>query len=157
MCAFGRFCLVCWLLFLTAHRLPAPISEESPTPAVESRPKARMPRKTPAAERSAQLTKSKTPTPTPNSQPYAGTWIGSVDWGVFGITQHTIVIDPAQRTVNITGCGSGTTFSASITTSGISWATGYFREHKWTLRPSADGTSAVVTANGQSVIFKRLR
>ena len=34
MRAFGRLCLVCCVLFLTAHPLPAPISEEnvSPTP-----------------------------------------------------------------------------------------------------------------------------
>jgi hypothetical protein len=34
-----RSCLVCCLLFLTAHRLPAPIAEETPTPSPTDLPK----------------------------------------------------------------------------------------------------------------------
>src|SRR5467141_3737976 len=36
----GRFSVVCCLLLITTHRLPAPISEESPTPAPSTKPEA---------------------------------------------------------------------------------------------------------------------
>src|SRR5712671_1406235 len=78
-----RFCLVCCLLFLTAHRLPAPIvEEEKPTPASEksAKPKPKRPTNSNSNQNSERSTTRKTNLPpqsqsTPNPRPFAGTWI----------------------------------------------------------------------------------
>lgn len=160
-----RFLLIAALLFVTAHRLLAPISviPESPTPAPEQSPKAKAKRtiKPKASESSESSTKRQTPSPAPKNQattnrnPFDGTWVGTVDWGSFGNVEHTIVIDTAQKTVNITGCESGSVFRASLGPNGISWTTGLFKEHKWTMKPSEDGKTALVAVYGKSVIFRR--
>ncbi len=140
-------CLTTALLVSTAHRSPAPISEESPTPRPEqsAKPKA----KHSATPKPTVAKSSPSPSqPTPQQGGiYTGTWIGP---------DHVIVINAAQDTVNISGCPSGNIFSASVGADNISWRTGNFREHKWTLKPYPDGKTALVTYVGTPIIFKRV-
>src|SRR2546423_10601350 len=75
------------LLFITTHRAPAPISEESPTPAPEQSAK---PKRT--------ITKRQTPSPSPKGQatlqrnPFDGTWVGDVNQADMGVNQFTLLI-----------------------------------------------------------------
>jgi hypothetical protein len=154
-----KILIVGCIFLITAHHLPAPISEESPTPKPEkpASSKAKESRK-PKPKPKAESIGASSAQPTPAKSPaYAGTWVGVVDWGSYGITEHTIVIPPSQNKVTITGCESGANWQASISTNGISWVTGFFRENKWTLKPNADGKTALVTVYGQSVTFKRIQ
>jgi hypothetical protein len=139
------FCLTTALLISAAHRSPAPISEETPAPEQSAKAKAKHVAK---PKPTAQSVSSSTPQPTPkHSVIYTGTWIGPGN--------QTIVINAAQDTVNITGCW-GSIFPASVEADDISWITGIFREHHWTLKPYPDGKSALVTFNGRPIIFRRV-
>src|SRR6266446_1009310 len=151
MCAFGRFCLICSALLLTAHRLPAPIAEESSTPVPEQSAKPKPKRAKTASESSKSSTQRQTPSPQPKSEstlnpaPFAGTWIGILNWGIGGNAEHTIVIDAAQKTVSVTNLESGPVFPASINGNGICWTTGPLGQHRWLLKPYPDGKTALVT------------
>jgi hypothetical protein len=87
------FCLIVALLLITAHRLPAPISEDSPTPAPEQSAKAK-PRRTvkpKASENSESSTKAKTSSPTPNRNPFDGTWVGKGEIARWGVIEQIVV------------------------------------------------------------------
>ena len=89
-------CLTTALLLSTAHRLPAPIAEESPTPAATAKPR---PRPNPIPQATIK------PKPTPLS--WAGTWVsqhqlpmrlsqtgdhvsGTYDWSGGGVMDGTV-------------------------------------------------------------------
>jgi hypothetical protein len=140
------FCLTTALLISTAHRSPAPISEETPASEQSAKAKAKHVAK---PKPTAQNVSSSTPQPTPKQRGiYTGTWIGPGN--------QTIVINAAQDTIDISGCPSGITFPASVAPDNISWNTGTFREHHWTLKPYPDGKTALVTYVGKPIIFRRV-
>ena len=156
MRAIPRIVLVTLILTTASHRLPAPISEKSPTPAPEQSAKPK-PKHAAKPKPTAEKVSSSTAQPTPQQNGlYAGTWIGTIIWSASQITEHTVVIDAAQKTVNISGCASSI-FPASVGADGISWVTGIFHEHKWTLKPNPDGKTALVMMNGSPAVFKRVK
>lgn len=140
------------LLLITAHRLPAPISEipESPTPAPEqsakSKPKRTIKSKA-TSESSESSTSHQTPSPQPKSQAtptqprFAGTWNGIMDCGIYGIIDHTIAITQDSMTVwqtknpSVRGSGAPQISGDTIT---IRYDTCY-----WTLTPNPDGKTAL--------------
>ncbi len=141
-------CLTTALFVSTAHRSPAPIAEESPVPEQSAKPKAKH-----AAKPKPTVEKSSPSTPRPSPQQsgiYTGTWVGPAPGN------QTIVINAAQDTVNISLCPSGSVFPATVGADNISWRTGLFREHQWTLKPYPDGKTALVTYVGTPIIFKRV-
>src|ERR1700692_4547565 len=88
------FCLTATLLLSTVHRAPAPIAEESPTPAATAKPR---PKPTPQA----------TVKPKPKPPSWAGTWVsqhhllmrlsqtgdhvsGTYDWSGGGVMDGTV-------------------------------------------------------------------
>src|SRR6266571_3722003 len=73
----SRICLVCCLLAATAHRLPAPIVEENPTPARERVAKSKPKRTTESKPSSSMARPSATSAPLPTRR-FAGTWIGTI-------------------------------------------------------------------------------
>src|SRR5437773_2053624 len=97
MHATGRVRLICCLLLLlSAHRLPAPITEENPTPAAKqsNRPK---------IKRSEGFTKSRPPSPTPSPPRnlFEGTWLGTLKALPFaGDVNYTLTINAAGTVAN---------------------------------------------------------
>jgi hypothetical protein len=170
---FGRLVLIFWLLFLSSHRLPAPIvEEEKPTPAPEQsvKPKPKRTVKPNIATENAQSSeKRKTISgpqnrATPARTSFAGTWSGTMNITLFGNIGYTFLIDPAQTTVKMWGTNNPaeiprTKFDlcpASISPDGISWN---WSAWKWTLKPYPDGKTALVKVAGPfqsgSAIFRR--
>ena len=152
----SRFLLIVSALLITTHRSPAPISEvETPSPTPKGSPTA-----TESADK-AKIENRNASAPEPSAQLhniYAGTWKGTLNWGLGGTREHVVVIDAAQTSVTITNLPSGSTFPTSIGTDGISWVTGVLHEHKWLLKPLPDGKTAFVTVNGHnSTVFRRER
>jgi hypothetical protein len=151
--ALSRLLLIGSALLITAHRLPAPISEvETPTPA----PKIKRTAKEHTEKTKTENRNASTPQPSPQTHNiYAGTWSGTLNWGIEGNYEHIVVIDAAQKTATVTHV-SGTTYPTLIGADGISWVTGIFHEHRWTLKPFPNGKTAVVTINGHnSAVFRR--
>src|SRR5256885_8054873 len=77
----ARFCLLCCLLFITAHRLPAPISEENPTPALEKSVRPRPKRVAKPPTESSTSTHSRTataPAAAPIQNKFDGSWTGTL-------------------------------------------------------------------------------
>ena len=124
------------VFFFVVPRLPAPISEESPTPAAEQSAK---PKRT--------ITKRQTPSPQPKSQAtptqprFAGTWNGIMDCGIYGIIEHTISISQDSMTVwqtknpSVRGSGAPQITGDTIT---VRYSGCY-----WTLTPNPDGKTAL--------------
>jgi hypothetical protein len=144
------FSLVAALLLVTAHRLPAPISEvESPTPAPEQstkpkpKPSARTKRKTEGDEASvkksgAKIIESARTEPSPARARFAGTWKGKMSDG----GQWTIVIDPAEtKATAIGGMWGAEDGPAQIDQKTISWN---HTINKWSLTVLPDEKTAKV-------------
>jgi hypothetical protein len=152
MCAFGRLCLICGVLLLTAHRLPAPISEENPTPApVQSaKPKPKRVSKPKAANENTEgavtlQKRTPTPTATPNQNRFDGTWLGTLNNLPFaGNVDFTLVVTANGTSVTEKSANFGTnTFQVNCDGSTMKWETG----SSWTLTPIGDGQTALVTCN----------
>jgi hypothetical protein len=139
------------LLLITAHRLPAPISEilESPTPAPEQSAKPK-PKRTikpkVTSESSESSTKRKTALPaqsqpTPNRNPFDGTWRGFLH-----VADYTLIINVAGNTVTEKSAKWGT-FTWPTTCDGktIRWNDG--GSCAWTFTPNPDEKTALATAN----------
>ena len=96
------FCLTTALLLLTAHRLPAPIAEESPTPVPEqsAKPKAKHAAKPePKSVASASATNPARQQPSSKQRRFAGTWTGTESVPGTGNIQCTYVINAAENSV----------------------------------------------------------
>ena len=134
-------------LLVTAHRLPAPISEENSTPAPVKTPKPKAPRlkKTePSETRSHTTTAAATPTPIQNK--FDGTWTGTLpNLPFIGNVDYVLYVN-----------GGGTAVTEKTANFGTySWqasSDGYIM--RWnangtdvTLTPNSDGQTALVTAN----------
>lgn len=165
------FSLVAALLLVTAHRLPAPISEipESPTPAPEQSAKPK-PKRTAkpkvASEHSENSTKRQTPSTTPRNQPtptqlrFAGTWNGIMNCGIAGNIEHTITIDLAQNSMAV-----WQTNDPSVRVDGPAQSSGdtitgnYGWNGTWSVTPYPDGQTATVRFQAflldSSAIFRR--
>jgi hypothetical protein len=147
------FWLIGALLFVTAHRLPAPIQEvpETPTPAPQQsampKPKRTIKPKV-ANENSESSTKRKTPAPTPRAR-FAGTWSGTVNVPnplEGGDSNCTYVINAAENSVAET-CErfNKNTSAATVNGNTISWNNGFFKEYNNALTLIGDGRTAQIT------------
>jgi hypothetical protein len=147
MNTFARLCLVGGLLFVTAHRLPAPISEENPTPAPVKTPRPKAPRvkKTESSEtRSHTTTAAATPTPIQNK--FDGTWTGTIPNLPFvGNVDYILFVNGGGTAVTEKTANFGTyTWQASSDGYIMRWnANGT----DFTLTANSDGQTALVTAN----------
>jgi hypothetical protein len=156
------FCLAAALLLSTVHRAPAPISEESPTPARQQVAKPKPKRLTEAkTNRNAKPSTSKS-SPTPSSSKrFAGTWSGimaEVPWGNVAVK---LVVDSTETTMEWWGAGtnhgtvkaqlSGNTLHARFP-AGFTTAT-------WSITPQLDGATAQVRLqafmNDETAVFRR--
>jgi len=148
----GRFCLVCWLLFITARRLPAPITEESSTPVPEqsARPKPKRVSKPKVVNENAEsaVTSQKraiAPAATPNQNRFDGTWMGTLNNLPFaGNVDFALVVTANGTSITEKSANFGTnTFEVNCDGSTMKWETG----SSWTLTPIGDGQTALVTCN----------
>lgn len=141
------------LLFVLAHRSPAPIQEvpESPTPAPDQPAKTKpKPKITPkvSSENSESSTKRQTASspqthPTQNLTPFAGTWVAKTGFPV-GVT---LIVSPAQDSAVVKGLPVWGDRAGRPTANGntLSWT---FLAEKWNMVIARDGKTAVVTDHG---------
>jgi len=162
------FLLVATLFLVTAHRLPAPITEipESPTPtptvAPTATPKPKtLPKPKPKSEASASATNPVRRQPSSKQSRFAGTWVGTmqtIPWGNWAVV---LLIDaneatmseqingekPIVRPARRNGEMLQARFPAGLTTI------------TWSLTPQSDGTTANVRfeafMNDFSAVFRR--
>jgi len=149
------FCrlIITAVVLITAHRLPAPISEipESPTPAPEESAKSKPKRTTKAkvtGESSESSTKRQTASspqthPTQNPTPFAGTWVAKTGFPA-GVT---LIVSPAQDSAVVKGLPFWGDRAGRPTADGntLSWT---FLAEKWNMVIAPDGKTAVVTDHG---------
>jgi hypothetical protein len=136
------FCLTAALLLIAAHRLPAPISEESPTPAQEQSAK---PKRT--------ITKRQTPSPQPKNQatpqrnPFDGLWTGTLNnlpW--LGNTDFMFLISASGTSVTEKSKQMGTKpYQGTCDGSTMRWTAE--ANCAWTFTPNPDGKTALATIN----------
>ncbi len=139
------------LLLITAHRLPAPIQEVTPTPAPTVAP-AEQPRK---------------PLPKPKSKPsgaarFAGTWTGRITIDKFPDTDITLVISTDGTSIAQRSQAGVWTRPVAYDGKVLSWQTGPTNKVAWTLALNPDGQSALATRRtGSGIqtsgILKRVR
>jgi len=141
------------LLLVTAHRLPAPISEvpESSTPAPEQSAKSEPKRTTKAkvtSESSESSTKRQTASspqthPTQNPSSFAGTWVAKTGFPA-GVT---LIVSPAQDSAVVKGLPFWGDRAGRPIANGntLSWT---FLAEKWNMVIASDGKTAVVTDHG---------
>ena len=90
------------LLIISAHRLPAPISEvETPTPAKQSaKPKQRkLPKSTPKSVATESTSNPARQQPSSKQSRFAGTWVGTmqtIPWGNWAVV---LTVDPNEATI----------------------------------------------------------
>jgi hypothetical protein len=102
------------LLLITAHRLPAPISEvpESPTPASTVAPTAKpkskpLPKPKPKSEASESATNPGRQQPSSKRSRFAGTWVGTIQTFPPGNTATVLTVDSTETTMALTWDLSG--------------------------------------------------
>lgn len=148
--AWSRIALA--LLLVTAHRLPAPIVEESSTPAPKqsAKPKPKRVSKPKAANENAERAampqkRTITPAATRNQNRFDGTWVGTLNNLPFtGNVEFTLVVTGNGTSVTEKSANFGTnTFQVNCDGSTMRWETG----SSWTLNPIAEGQTALVTCN----------
>jgi hypothetical protein len=178
------FCytLVSALLLAAAPRLPAPIVEESATPVPEHSAKPKRTRKSKAtsetsessterkaveseSKRKLEASESVANPPRHMAGPYAGSWQGIINCGIWGNVEHVIVIDDSQATIRVSRGAVGLlgpydrTVNALIGSDGIT-AQLPGLDGKWTLKPYPDGRTALVTLAApflnSSAVFRRM-
>jgi hypothetical protein len=145
----GLLWLVCGLLLLTAHRLPAPIQEENPTPAPEKSTKPRPKRISKPDSKASTASRPRTksaPAPTAIQNKFDGTWTGTIPNLPFvGNVDYVLFVN-----------GGGTAVTEKTTNFGTySWqasSDGYIMRWNangtdFTLTANSDGQTALVTAN----------
>jgi hypothetical protein len=133
--------------FLLAHRLPAPIIEApSPTAGGSETPRAK-PRPVVKPKPKISPVETSQPPATPIQNRFAGTWRGTMHWGMWGAVDVTLVIDALGTSVNETN--RFTRGMRALTSNGtsVSWHEGGFGSTAWTLTSNADGKTAVVTVH----------
>ena len=120
----ARFLLTLSLLFVTAHRLPAPISEETPTPA----PKLEAVAKSKSKSDNTERAEKKSPPKVKQSPfaPFVGVWSGTVNGG-FNSDVGLNVSAPSTTTLRVSNDGiihsNQATIRANISPDGraLSW------------------------------------
>jgi outer membrane biosynthesis protein TonB len=162
------------LLLITAHRLPAPISEiETPTPKPQPAAKVEEQTPAPAPQQSVSAEKgSTTPTPaakstsapksrgtskTPQSKAhatptqivakFAGTWTGVTHTFPWGDISKTITVDPTETKMTMlssNGPDAGKLGTTRAQQQGDTLVGNFGARGVYSLTPLADGTTALV-------------
>jgi hypothetical protein len=158
--------VVALLLFVAAHRLPAPISEVPQKPILTSEEQAK-PRKVKAKRKTVESkleTKSEAkPSVTPALQGparFAGTWTGTINQGILGDMDISLVINAAATSVKEISKMGTFNHPASFDGDTMKWHAGLLNEIAWTLTPASDGKSAATTSksgfgvNGASIFHR---
>lgn len=159
--------LIGTLLVNIPHRLPAPIVEptETATAAPEyetSQPKhpSKSKRRGSESEVSEKSKPAEPAKPKPPQDPFAGTWTGKINQGLWGKVLFSFTLPPGAS--QVTEDSAFGTYSHPATSDGrtATWNSGVLNEITWTFTPNSDGTTAQVTAksalgvNG-SAVFQR--
>jgi hypothetical protein len=163
------------LLLITAHRLPAPIQEvpESPTPAPASQitatpiaklkpNRAAKPNVINEGSQSSTKRKAASPPTQLEQQPkFAGTWRGTLPFGLAGDLHLTLVVNNDGTSVTESGGLVGTVnFRATNDGKTVSWHSGILKEIAWALTPNPDGETALLAAKSPyigspSAVFRK--
>jgi len=133
---------------VTAHRLPAPISEENPTPSPEKAAKPKPKRTSKPEKESSGSTRSRAttaPNATPIQNKFDGTWMGTLNNLPFvGNLDDTLFVSGGGTAVTEKSVNFGThDFQVNCDGSTMRWETGA----SWTLTPNPDGQTALITCN----------
>jgi len=131
-------CLTTGFLLSTVHRLPAPISEESPTPTPEQKEKPKR-TVTPNASKSSESS-------TKQRNAFDGTWVGTENLGgSVGNIQSTQVISGSGAVVRSTSKLGAFTWSATCDGKTMQWSvkTKYGSGVR-TFTPNNDGKTALM-------------
>lgn len=162
MCAFGRFCLICSALLLTAHRLPAPIVEEDkPTPAPAAKPRPKRTAETKTNQATQTSTTKSTPTPVPSKR-FAGTWSGIMPEVPWGNIQTELIVDPTETTIEWRDSLSSKhgTAKATLTGNTLSALFPGWPRPVWSITPDPGGHTAQVRLqafmNDDHAVFRRV-
>lgn len=140
------------LLLVTAHRLPAPISEipENPTPAPEEQSK---PKKTRSKSKTVEFEpntesarKPSSPSTVQGPARFAGTWTGTINQGVLGETEVTLIVNASATSVQENSKVGAFTRDATASGNTMTWVAGWLNEITWAFTPAADGKTAAVTS-----------
>jgi hypothetical protein len=83
---------------------------------------------------------------TARGRTFSGTWNGNITFGIAGTFNLTLVVNSEGNLVMESGGLVNGSHPAVRTGDMISWRSGSFNEVEWTLKPSANGSSATVTA-----------
>jgi hypothetical protein len=140
-----RLALIAVLLFLTAHRLPAPVTElpDNPTPAPEQAPKPKWKRPVRAKSRTTGNENESAKAPaTLGPGKFAGNWFGTINQGVWGDVKVALVVNANGSSVKMTAGER----PATVNSNTVAWKSGLFNEITWTLTPQGSGTTALVTS-----------
>src|SRR5947207_6551861 len=156
--------LVLAFLLTTTSRLPAPIQEvpESPTPAPEqsAKPKPKRTTKPKATSENSEIsTKRQTSSAPPRSQltpqrnPFDGTWRGTILCGLAGNRDLTFQVSANGKVLTTNAHFFDWLKTLTPTCDGhtMTWKTTPIQT--WTLTPSADGQTALVTGNDPGALF----
>ena len=159
-----KSCFLIAALLIAAHRLPAPIVEETtPTPGPEQSAKSKpkpLPKPKPKSETSESATNPVRQQPSPKQSRFAGTWVGTMPEVPWGNVATELVVDQTETTMVWQESGarkglvkaqlSGNTLQASFP----GWA-----RPIWSLTPEPDGKTARVRLqafmNDQTAVFHR--
>jgi hypothetical protein len=155
-----RIFLVFMLLLVSAHRLPAPISEiPTPTPAPTGQSKPKKTRSNSNAAESQPLTKAVATHSLQGPARFAGTWHGVMVWGMYGNVDVTLAIDASAASVNETNRYVSGTRVLKNNGASVTWHEGSFGSMSWTFTPNPDGKTASVRLTNifidSSAIFHR--
>src|SRR5947207_440916 len=153
------------LFLITVHRLPAPITEESATPAPEQSAKPKSKRvnesKTERTETSSRAATAPTPA---RSKKFAGTWAGIMQTFPAGNQTTQIEINPTETTMTVSWFGQTASAKAQLSggTLQATFPPPAFQpqSHHWAITPQPDGVNARVHfqcfMNDFTAIFHRV-
>jgi hypothetical protein len=156
-----RTCLIVAVLLITAHRLPAPIVEENPTPARERVAKSK-PKRTAESKSSSSAAKpSATPAPLPTRR-FAGTWVGTIPAFPTGPQETVLVVNADESTMTHTWVGNPPTRTVQAQINGGTIQATFpngVATYTFSITPAPDGTTAHVRLqafmNDNSATFYR--
>ena len=151
------------LLIITAHRLPAPIVEESPTPSHEqpAKPKPKRATSKNIAPDSSALRARATPAPTPTRR-FAGTWVGTIPAFPTGPQETVLVVDANETSMAHTWVGNPPTMTVQAQVSGGTMQATFpngIATFTFSITPDPGGTTARVRLqafmNDNTATFRR--
>jgi hypothetical protein len=160
-------CLICCLLFATAHRLPAPIvEEEKPTPTPASAQTAKEKKSSIKSKATPQPKQASRATPEQKAsvkqKRFAGTWVGTIPAFPTGPQETRLTIDPSETIMHHEWVGHPPENDARAEIIGDTLRAAFHEAIPFTfsLTPLGNGMTAQVRLqafmNDQTAIFHRV-